>query len=78
MSNVNSIKMKEQEKSDLEKSIRAHITVVDELPFRIADDDPFLKKISSFPSPAVFDLLLFAQAAAKAIPYLNSDARPTQ
>jgi hypothetical protein len=42
MSNVNSIRMKEQEESDLEKSIRAHITVVDELPFRIADDDPFL------------------------------------
>lgn len=42
MSNVNSIKMKEQEKSDLEKSIRAYITMVDELPFRIADDDPFL------------------------------------
>ena len=42
MSNVNSIRMKEQEESDLEKSIKAHITVVDELPFRIADDDPFL------------------------------------
>jgi hypothetical protein len=42
MSNVNSIRMKEQQESDLEKSIRAHITVVDELPFRIADDDPFL------------------------------------
>ena len=42
MSNVNSIKVKEQQESDLEKSIRAHITVVDELPFRIADDDPFL------------------------------------
>jgi len=39
---LNSIKMKEQEESDLEKSIRAHITVVDKLPFRIADDDPFL------------------------------------
>jgi hypothetical protein len=36
--------MKEQEESDLEKSVRAHITVVDELPFRIADDDPFLVK----------------------------------
>jgi hypothetical protein len=44
MSNVNSTRMKEQEESDLEKSIRAHITVVDELPFRIADDDPFLVK----------------------------------
>ena len=33
--------MKEQEESDLEKNIRPHITVVDELPFRIADDDPF-------------------------------------
>ena len=42
MSNVNSIRMKEREESDLEKSIKAHITVVDELPFRIADDDPFL------------------------------------
>jgi hypothetical protein len=42
MSNVKSIRMKEQEESDLEKSIRAHVTVVDELPFRIADDDPFL------------------------------------
>jgi hypothetical protein len=42
MNNVNSIRMKEQEENDLEKSIRAHITVVDELPFRIADNDPFL------------------------------------
>ena len=42
MGNVNSISMKEQEESDLEKSVRAHITVVDELPFSIADDDPFL------------------------------------
>ena len=42
MDNVNSIRMKEQEESDLEKSIRAHITVVDQLPFRIADDCPFL------------------------------------
>ena len=47
MGNVNSIKMKEQEESDLEKSIRAHITVVDELPFRIADDDLFLVRKSA-------------------------------
>ena len=34
--------MEERKENKLLDDIRAHITVADELPFRIADDDPFL------------------------------------
>jgi hypothetical protein len=36
------MQMEEKKENKLLGDIRAHITVVDELPFRIADDDPFL------------------------------------
>ena len=34
--------MEEKKENKLLDDIRGHITVVDELPFHIADDDPFL------------------------------------
>ncbi|HEV3411989.1 MAG TPA: hypothetical protein VG101_05895 [Puia sp.] len=34
--------MKEEKKNKLEESVEAHITMVDNLPFHIADDDPVL------------------------------------
>lgn len=38
----NYVQMEEKKENKLLDDIRGHITVVDELPFRIADDDPFL------------------------------------
>jgi hypothetical protein len=42
MSNINTVRMKEREETELEKFANAHITEVSERPFHIADDDPFL------------------------------------
>jgi hypothetical protein len=42
MESRNCMQMEEKKEHKLLDDIRAHITVVDELPFRIADDDPFL------------------------------------
>ena len=42
MSNVNSTRMKEREDTELEKYIKAHIKEVDQPPFHINDDCPFL------------------------------------
>ncbi|HEV3326541.1 MAG TPA: hypothetical protein VG052_13080 [Puia sp.] len=42
MESRNYVQMEEKKESKLQDDIRAHITVVDELPFLIADDDPFL------------------------------------
>ena len=42
MKAINCVKVNDKVYSDLLEHIRKHITVVDELPFRIADDDPVM------------------------------------
>jgi len=42
MESRNYVQMEEKKENKLPDDITAHITVVDELPFRIAVDDPFL------------------------------------
>lgn len=42
MESRNYAQMEEKKENKLLEHIRAHITAVDELSFRIADDDPFL------------------------------------
>lgn len=42
MESSNYTQMEEKKENKLLEHIRAHMTVVDELPFRIDDDDPFL------------------------------------
>ena len=44
MKNTTCANMEERKLNKLEEWASKHITVVDELPFRIADDDPFLAK----------------------------------